>query len=83
MNPPFERGADIEHILHAMKFLAPAGWDPGLMGDKGGLLVAICANGPRQQAELKPLATTWEELPEGTFAAQGTNVRTVMLTIQR
>lgn len=68
MNPPFENGSDIKHILHAMTFLKP-----------GGRLVAICANGPRQNEKLKPLADTWEELPEGTFA--GTGVRTVLLTI--
>jgi hypothetical protein len=72
------RGADIEHILHALKFLAKPGYDEAT----GGLLVAICANGPRQQAELRPLATTWEELPDGTFAEAGTNVRTVLMTVQ-
>ena len=72
-NPPFGRAADVEHIRHALKLLRPA----------GGCLVAICANGPRQQAELRPLATTWEELPEGTFADQGTHVRTVLMTVQR
>ena len=69
MNPPFERGADIAHILHARAMLKP-----------GGRLVAICANGPRQAEKLKPLAATWEELPEGTFA--GTGVRTVLLSIE-
>jgi 16S rRNA G1207 methylase RsmC len=81
MNPPFANGQDVAHIKHAIKFLAAPGFDPHMMGDKGGRLVAICANGPRQQAELRPLATTWEELPEGTFAGQHTNVRTVLLTI--
>jgi protein-L-isoaspartate O-methyltransferase len=72
MNPPFHNGADVVHILHALKFLKP-----------GGRLVALCANGPRQQAELRPLATNWEELPEGTFAEQGTNVRAALMTVQR
>jgi protein-L-isoaspartate O-methyltransferase len=72
MNPPFSKGTDCAHVKHALEFLKP-----------GGRLVAICANGPRQQAELRPLATTWEELPDGTFAEAGTNVRTVLLTIQR
>jgi predicted RNA methylase len=72
MNPPFSKGQDVVHILHALKFLKP-----------GGRLVAICANGPRQQAELRPLATNWEELPEGTFAEQGTNVRAALMTVQR
>lgn len=68
MNPPFANGSDISHINHARKFLKP-----------GGRIVAICANGPRQNAALKPIADTWRELPAGTFA--GTNVNTALLTI--
>jgi protein-L-isoaspartate O-methyltransferase len=75
MNPPFENGADIKHIQHAMKMLKP-----------GGRLVAICANGPRQQTTLKPLAENsggwYEDLPAGTFASQGTNVNTAILLIE-
>lgn len=69
MNPPFENASDIKHIKHALTFLKP-----------GGRLVAICANGPRQQEQLQPLADTWEELPAGTF--DGTGVRAVLLTIR-
>jgi phospholipid N-methyltransferase len=72
MNPPFANGADIEHIKHALRFMK-----------RDGVLVALCANGPRQQAELRPLADTWEELPDGTFADQGTGVRVVLLTVRR
>jgi len=75
MNPPFENGVDIKHIQHAMKMLKP-----------GGRLVAICANGPRQQTTLKPLAENsggwYEDLPAGTFASQGTNVNTAILLIE-
>ncbi len=75
MNPPFANGADIKHIQHAVKFLAP-----------GGRLVAICANGPRQREQLMPLAENsggyWEDLPAGTFAEQGTGVNTAMLVIE-
>lgn len=70
MNPPFQNGADIKHIQHARKFLAP-----------GGRLVAICANGPRQNEQLQPLADTWEPLPADTFKEQGTSVNTVLLTM--
>jgi protein-L-isoaspartate O-methyltransferase len=70
MNPPFGNAADIAHIRHALTLLAP-----------GGRLVAICAGGPRQAEQLQPMATTWEPLPEGTFA--GTGVRSVLLTIDR
>jgi protein-L-isoaspartate O-methyltransferase len=75
MNPPFKNGADIKHIQHAMKMLKP-----------GGRLIAICANGPRQQTTLKALAENsggwYEDLPAGTFASQGTNVNTALLLIE-
>lgn len=69
MNPPFKDAADVRHILHARRFLAP-----------GGRLVAICAAGPRQHEALQPLADSWEYLPPGTF--EGTNVRAVLLTMR-
>jgi hypothetical protein len=76
MNPPFANGADITHIKHALSFVRP-----------GGRLVAICANGPRQNVELRPLVEaaggTWEGLPEGTFRESGTGVRTVLLTVEK
>lgn len=72
MNPPFAAGADIKHILHAAHFLKP-----------GGILVAFCANGPRQQEILKPWAEasggSYDPLPDGSFKASGTNVRTALL----
>ena len=47
--------------------------------------VAICANGPRQQAALRPLVDEsggeWEDLPAGTFKDSGTNVNAALLTI--
>lgn len=71
INPPFVNGADILHIRHARLFLKPRG-----------KLIAICANGSRQNDQLKPLADTWEVLPPNTFAESGTNVNTVLLTIR-
>jgi phospholipid N-methyltransferase len=68
MNPPFEHGSDIKHIQHALTMLKPKG-----------TVVAICANGSRQNEILKPLAATWEVLPRETFS--GTNVSSVLLTI--
>ncbi|MBM9615239.1 methyltransferase [Desulfobulbus rhabdoformis] len=72
MNPPFEKGADIQHIKHALTMLKP-----------GGRLVAICANGPRQQLQLKPLTELWEPLPAGTFAQAGTMVNSALLVIEK
>lgn len=68
MNPPFKNGEDIKHIQHARHLLKP-----------GGRLVAVCANGPRQQEQLQPEAEAWIDLPPGTFAEQGTNVNTAIV----
>jgi hypothetical protein len=76
MNPPFANYADIRHIKHAQTFLKP-----------GGRLVALCANGPRQQEILKPIAENsggwFEVLPAGSFTEQGTGVNVAMLVIER
>ena len=71
MNPPFKNGDDIKHILHAKDMLA-----------EGGTLVALCANGSRQQKQLMSIADHWEELPQGSFKSEGTNVNTALLVIR-
>lgn len=74
MNPPFANGDDIKHIQHALTMLRP-----------GGRLVSVCAAGPRQVEQLRPLAEDhggqWIDLPEGSFGEQGTNVRTALVLI--
>jgi len=78
MNPPFaiSSGGDIAHIRRAWGYLRP-----------GGRLVALCAAGPRQRADLEPLAQenggTFEILPDGQFAEQGTGVRVALLVIDK
>lgn len=68
MNPPFNQGADIKHILHARSLLIP-----------GGVLTAVCLNGPRQNNSLKPLSDHWEPLPRGAFVF--TDASTVILRL--
>jgi protein-L-isoaspartate O-methyltransferase len=70
MNPPFDHGADIKHVEHARKFLKP-----------GGRLVAIVAAGPREHQALVPIASDWIPLPDDTFKAEGTAVRTAIVVI--
>ncbi len=72
MNPPFENGVDIKHIRHALAMLKA-----------GGRLVALCANGPRQQEAFKDLVDHWEDLPEGSFKLEGTNVNVALITIKQ
>jgi predicted RNA methylase len=75
MNPPFANGADIKHVLHALDLLAP-----------GGRLVAVVADGPRQQERLRPVIEgrggTWEALPADSFKEQGTSVRTALIVVE-
>lgn len=71
MNPPFDHGLDIRHILHAIDLLNP-----------DGRLVAICADGQRQRAEFAPIADLYEQLPPNTFAAAGTRVNTAIVVIE-
>ena len=74
MNPPFADGADIKHITYALRHLKP-----------GGRLVALCANGPRQNEKLRPIVEAhggiWQELPADTFISSGTSVRSVLLSL--
>lgn len=71
MNPPFENAADVKHIQHAASML-----------NSGGVLVALCANGPRQREALQPLADLWEDLPPGSFKESGTGVNVALLVIR-
>lgn len=82
MNPPFSNGQDVEHVVHAMKFLR-----------SGGRLVAIVSpaytfrEGEKWAAFNDLLAenkvVVEKDLPAGTFKAEGTNVRTVLICIQK
>ncbi len=72
MNPPFDHGLDVKHVEHAVKFMRP-----------GGRLVAIVANGSKQQKAFRDLADQWIDLPAGSFKNQGTNVNTAMFLLTR
>jgi 16S rRNA C967 or C1407 C5-methylase (RsmB/RsmF family) len=52
----------------------------------GGRLVALCANGPRQNASLRPMVQArggeWEDLPADTFKEEGAGVRVALITMQ-
>jgi len=72
MNPPFKQGRDIKHVAHAFDMLKA-----------GGVLVSLCYNGKRQNAKLKPIAATWEELPHGSFNSEGTGASVALLTMRK
>lgn len=82
MNPPFSKGRDAQHVLHALGFLKR----------RGGRLVAIMSAGVtfrtdgyfsalRDALATLPRKVELTALPEGTFKAAGTNVKTEMLKV--
>jgi Domain of unknown function (DUF3560) len=71
MNPPFEKGIDVRHVQKARALLAP-----------GGILVGICAGGPRQKEALEKHAVSWEPLADGTFKQAGTMVSAVLFVMR-
>lgn len=78
MNPPFANGQDVEHVTRALTMLAP-----------GGRLVAIMSKGIEFRNDKKTKAFRQMvkekgniiELPEDSFVASGTSVRTVLVTV--
>jgi predicted RNA methylase len=80
MNPPFENGQDMAHVVHAFDFVK-----------SGGTLVAIMGAGVTFKSDKKTQAfRAWVDdlageivaLPDGSFKESGTGVSTVMLTIK-
>lgn len=79
MNPPFEKQADIRHVLHALTFLKDGGRLVSIMGAG----VAFRTN--RLTTEFRDLVAehggSIEPNPEGSFKESGTAVNTVTVTI--
>lgn len=81
MNPPFDRERDIDHVMHAIKFLKP-----------DGMLLAIMSAGTEFRETRKSVAFRahiekmhghFSDLPEGSFASVGTNINTVILKVYK
>lgn len=79
MNPPFTKQQDIDHILHAHSLL-----------NSGGTLVSVVSESPFFRENKKSVAfreflavnnAEVIKLPEGTFKASGTMVRTRLIKI--
>ncbi|MER9768930.1 DUF4942 domain-containing protein [Mesorhizobium sp. M0189] len=81
MNPPFDRERDIDHIMHALKFLKD-----------DGDLIAIMSAGTEFRETKKSVAFRaliekmngrFEDLPAGSFSESGTNVNTIILRVRK
>ena len=79
MNPPFDRGRDVDHVTHALRFLKACG-----------RLVAVMAAGVEYRsdrktvdfrARIEAMGGRFFDLPIGAFAESGTNVNTCLLVV--
>lgn len=72
MNPPFDHGIDIKHIKKALTLLAD-----------DGILVALCADGPKQREAFECSCSAYIPLPEKSFQQQGTNVNVAIAVFDK
>jgi hypothetical protein len=81
MNPPFDRERDIDHVMHALNFLAD-----------DGVLIAIMSAGTEFRetrkatafrALMKKMNAHWRDLPAGSFSSVGTNCNTIVLKVSK
>lgn len=81
MNPPFNKGQDIEHVTHAWEFLKD-----------GGVLVALTSkswtfNTQKKYVKFRAFVERYlqhqETIPAGTFKDAGTNIETVLIVLRK
>ncbi|WP_210213566.1 methyltransferase [Mesorhizobium sp. M2A.F.Ca.ET.039.01.1.1] len=81
MNPPFAKQADIDHVLHAAKFLKPGGRLVGIMSQ------SVLYRSDRKATAFRDQVAAWggefEELPAGAFKSAGTMVRACIVSFDR
>lgn len=78
-NPPFDRERDIDHVMHALKFLNPNGHLTAIMS--AGTEFRETKKSAAFRALMETMKATWRDLPPGSFASVGTNVNTVVLRV--
>lgn len=80
-NPPFARGADVDHVTHMLRFLGP-----------GGRLVSVMSPAWTFRETEKhrtfrdtvgSMKSSWNELPAGSFRESGTDVTAGILVLDR
>jgi hypothetical protein len=77
MNPPFGRGADVRHVLHAARFLRPAGRGGAIMS--GGTEFRRDALTEGFRLWLEGHDGGMSRNPNGAFKESGTMIRSVMV----
>lgn len=76
-NPPFSRGQDVTHVHQMTRWLGACGRLVSVMSPAWRFRDTKAHRQFREMVD--ELGATWEDLPDGTFSASGTNVRTGIL----
>lgn len=79
MNPPFDRERDIDHVMHALKFLKSGGRLVAIMSAHTEFAETRKASAFRDH--MGKLKGHFSDLPRNSFASVGTNVNTILLTV--
>lgn len=81
MNPPFDLERDIDHVIHALKFLKPDGELHAIMSAGTEFRETRKAIAFRKLVE--GMSGRFSELPAGSFSSVGTNVNTCILRVRK
>jgi predicted RNA methylase len=81
MNPPFAGNADIAHVMRAMREVALGGRLVAVMSPHWTFAMDRASQDFREWQGI--YGGEWTPLPEGSFAASGTNVSTGILVLNR
>ncbi len=79
MNPPFDRERDIDHVMHALKFLKPDGCLTAIMS--ASTEFRETRKSVAFRALMDKMRATWRDLPVGSFASVGTQTNTIILRV--
>jgi type I restriction-modification system DNA methylase subunit len=79
MNPPFDRERDIDHVMHALKFLKPDGFLVSIMS--AGTEFRETKKATQFRALMEQKHAQWQDLPAGSFSSVGTNINTLILRL--
>lgn len=79
MNPPFDRERDIDHVMHALKFLKPDGCLTAIMS--AGTEFRETRKSIAFREHIKKMRGQRMDLPTGFFSSVGTNVNTLLLRV--
>lgn len=82
MNPPFDRERDIDHVVHALRFLKPDGQLHAIMS-AGTEFRETKKGAAFRKLVIDTMNGAFRDLPPGSFAEVGTYVNTIILRVRK